>query len=214
MSNFLSDCHVTQRGLVTEELPVSSDVVETLVEQRVGPGILLFSPALQLMHMNQRGWELSGKIMRAQNGMAATGVLPTAVTELCVEIITVLQVRTVAKDWDQVQLRSLVHTPKSSVLLRAFGVPDRGGVQQARILILLEEVTQRKERAPEKVRERFHLTVREHEVVSYLAQGHTNKEIGNALRITEQTVKEHIKHLMQKTRTTTRTGILVRVFSS
>ncbi|HZC81128.1 MAG TPA: hypothetical protein VE222_05325, partial [Nitrospiraceae bacterium] len=94
----------TVTTLVTEELPVSSEVVETLVEQRVGPGILLLSPAFQVMHMNRRALELSGKIMRAQNGMAATGVLPTAVTELCAEVITALRVRTDAKDWEQVQL--------------------------------------------------------------------------------------------------------------
>lgn len=199
--------------LVTEELPVSSDVVETLVEQRVGPGILLLSPALQLMHMNRRALELNGKIMRAQNGKAATGVLPTAVTALCAEVITVLRVKTDAKDWEQVQLRRLVSTPNPPVLLRAFGFPDREGVQQARILILMEEVTQRKERGTEKARERFHLTAREYGVVRYLAKGHTNKEIGNALRITEQTVKEHVKHIMEKTRTTTRTGILARIFS-
>jgi len=40
--------------LLNEEWPVSSDFLETLVEQRVGPGILLLSPALKLMHMNRR----------------------------------------------------------------------------------------------------------------------------------------------------------------
>lgn len=30
----------------------------------------------------------------------------------------------------------------------------------------------------------------------------------------EQTVKEHIKHIMRKTNTTTRTGILVQIFNS
>ena len=50
-------------------------------------------------------------------------------------------------------------------------------------------------------------------MVCYLAQGHTNKGIANALEITEQTVKEHIKHIMKKMRTTTRTGILVRIFT-
>ena len=200
--------------LSTEEPPVSSDVVETLVKQRVGPGILMLSPALQLIHMNRRAWELSGKITQSENGKAAMGVLPTAVTKLCAEVITALQVRTVAKDWEQVQIRRLVATPRPPVLLRAFGLPDRGGVQQARILILMEEVPQRKERATEKARERFHLTARQHGVVSQLAKGHTNKEIANALNITEQTVKEHIKHIMEKTRSTTRTGILARIFSS
>jgi DNA-binding NarL/FixJ family response regulator len=107
-----------------------------------------------------------------------------------------------------------VNTPNPPVLLRAFGFPDRDGAQLARILILMEEVTQRKERGPEKARERFHLTAREYEVMRSLARGHTNKEIANALAITEQTVKEHIKHIMEKTRSTTRTGILARIFSS
>jgi DNA-binding CsgD family transcriptional regulator len=201
--------------LLTEEFPVSSDIIETLVEQRVGPGILLLSPALQLMHMNRQAFELSAKIIRAENGKTASGVLPTAVTELCAEVITALQVRTNAKDWEQVQIRRLMGTSNPPVLLRAFGLPDhRGGLQQSRILVLMEEVTQRRERSPEKARERFHLTTREHEVVSYLAKGHTNKEIANALVITEQTVKEHIKHIMEKTCSTTRTGILARVFST
>ena len=203
-----------ERTRLTEELLVSSDIIETLVEQRVGPGILLLSPAVQLMHMNPQAWELCGKIMRAEHGKVATGVLPTAVTKLCAEVITVLQVRTVAKDWEQVHIRHLVSTPNPPVLLRAFGFPDRGGAQLARILILMEEVAQRKERGPEKARERFHLTARQHGVVSSLSRGHTNKEIANALNITEQTVKEHIKHIMEKTRTTTRTGILARIFSS
>ena len=200
--------------LLTEELPVSSDFIETIVEQRVGPGILLLSPLLQLMHINRRAWELSGKITQAQNGKAAAGVLPAAVTELCAEVVKALQVGTDAKDWEQLQIRRLVSTLNPPVLLRAFGLPDRGGFRQARILILMEEVAQRKERSPEKARERFHLTAREHGVVRYLARGHTNKEIANALGITEQTVKEHIKHIMEKTRSTTRTGILARIFSS
>ena len=35
-----------------------------------------------------------------------------------------------------------------------------------------------------------------------------------ASQITEQTVKEHIKHIMRKTNATTRTGILVQIFNS
>ena len=203
-----------EKTVLTEERPVSFDFLEELVEQRVGPGILLLSPALKLMHMNRRAWELSGKITQGENGKAATGVLPPAVTELCAEVVTALRVRIDAKDWEQVQITRLVSTPNPPVLLRAFGLPDGGDAQRARIFILMEEVTQRRERSPEKARERFHLTAREHEVVGSLAKGHTNKEIANALGITEQTVKEHIKHIMEKTSSTTRTAVLARIFSS
>ena len=141
-------------------------------------------------------------------------MLPPAVTELCAEVSAALRVRIDAKDWEQVQITRLVGTPNPPVLLRAFGLPDGGDAQRARIFILMEEVTQRRERSPEKARERFHLTAREHEVVSSLAKGHTNKEIANALTITEQTVKEHVKHIMEKTSSTTRTGILARIFTS
>src|SRR5947209_1743705 len=79
------------------------------------------------MHMNRRAWELSRKITQGENGKAATGVLPPAVTELCAEVATAFQVRTNAKDWDQVQITRLVGTPNPPMLLRAFGLPDHQG---------------------------------------------------------------------------------------
>src|SRR5438094_5412690 len=117
---------------VTEALPASSDMVETIVEQRVGPGILLLSPALQLLHINQRALSLCGKMTHLHNGKAATGVLPMAVTELCAEVVTAFRERTHAKDWEQVQIMRVLPTSNPPVLLRAFGVPDhRGRLPQA-----------------------------------------------------------------------------------
>jgi DNA-binding NarL/FixJ family response regulator len=62
--------------------------------------------------------------------------------------------------------------------------------------------------------ERFGLTNREWEVARILTQGLTNKEIGNALGITEPTVKAHIKHIMEKMKCTTRTAIVSRLAGS
>src|SRR5437870_13672340 len=94
--------------LLTEEWPVSSDFLEELVEQRVGPGILLLSPALKLMHMNRRAWELSRKITQGENGKAATGVLPPAVTERCAEVSAAPRGRIEGNVWEQVQIKRLV----------------------------------------------------------------------------------------------------------
>src|SRR2546422_8197784 len=88
--------------LLTEEPPVSSDFIDTLVEQRVGPGILMLSPALKLMHMNRRAWELSRKIKQGEKGKAAKGVLPPAVHPLCAGVITAFQGRTNADGWEKV----------------------------------------------------------------------------------------------------------------
>jgi NarL family two-component system response regulator LiaR len=51
-------------------------------------------------------------------------------------------------------------------------------------------------RTPEKITEP--LTERETEVLRLLAQGQSNKEISRTLNITEQTVKTHVSHILDK----------------
>ena len=89
-----------------------------------------------------------------------------------------------------------------------------GGVLYARPVISLEELAQQQPLNTDQAKVKFQLTNREQSVIEHLAKGWTNKEIANALQITEETVKEHIKHIMQKTNSTTRTGILDHVFNS
>ncbi len=196
----------------------SQEPVDNLLDQRAGAGIVVLSSSMQLLHMNRQAAELSKLINMAENGdtpaKAAHGVLPSALTELCAELIKALQVRTEAKDWEQFEVKRIAGNPNQPVLLRGFGLPDRGGVQHARLVVTLEELGRRQQLNTDQAKERFQLTNREQSVVENLAKGWTNKEIANALKITEQTVKEHIKHIMRKTHSTTRTGVLVQVFRS
>ena len=196
----------------------SQEPADNLADQRAGAGIVVLSSSMQLLHMNRQATELSKLINMAENGgspaKAAQGVLPAVLTELCAEIIKALQVRTEAKDWEQFEVKRIAGNPTQPVLLRGFGLPDRGGVQYARLVVTLEELGRRQQLSTDQAKERFQLTNREQSVVENLAKGWTNKEIANALKITEQTVKEHIKHIMRKTNSTTRTGVLVQVFRS
>jgi DNA-binding CsgD family transcriptional regulator len=196
----------------------SQEPVDNLADQRAGAGIVVLSSSMQLLHMNRQAAELSKLINMTENGgkpaRAAHGVLPSALTELCAELIKALQIRTEAKDWEQFEVKRITGNPNKPVLLRGFGLPDRGGVQHARLVVTLEEIGRRQQLNTDQAKERFQLTNREQSVVENLAKGWTNKEIANALKITEQTVKEHIKHIMRKTNSTTRTGVLVQVFRS
>ena len=72
----------------------------------------------------------------------------------------------------------------------------------------LDAEERRPRRSP---KELYRLTQREVEVVKNLLKGWSNKEIANELRLTKQTVKEHLQRIMSKTKTTSRTGILARV---
>jgi DNA-binding NarL/FixJ family response regulator len=76
----------------------------------------------------------------------------------------------------------------------------------------MEKLNQQKLECPDAdMRQRYHLTEREQMVIIYLMLGFTNKEIANRINLSEYTVKEHLKRIMQKTQTTTRTGLLARM---
>jgi DNA-binding NarL/FixJ family response regulator len=50
----------------------------------------------------------------------------------------------------------------------------------------------------------YDLTVREQQVFTHLREGRSNKEIAAALNIAEATVKNHVHHVLEKLRVTTR----------
>jgi DNA-binding CsgD family transcriptional regulator len=186
------------------------DLTESIMERRVGPGILILTSSSQLLYKDRRAWDLCAEINKGA-GKGAIGVLPTPVVELCEEVNKLLQIWTDAKDWEQIRIKRVIGHPDQSILLSGLGLPDRHGLQQSRILITMEAIGRRQGAVIEQIKEIFHLTDREVTVVQNLLKGWTNKEIANELGVTEQTVKEHIKHIMAKTKTTTRTGILVQV---
>ncbi|HUY35119.1 MAG TPA: response regulator transcription factor [Pirellulales bacterium] len=64
--------------------------------------------------------------------------------------------------------------------------------------------TREKEKDPE-----IALTQRETQVLRHLALGLSNKEIGRSLRISIETVKEHVQHLLRKISATDRTQAAV-----
>jgi len=183
--------------------------LKSIAGLRGGPGLLILSTDNRILHMNRRGWELVRQINDSQTvteTVKAGGMLPTAIIEICGEIQTLLKAQLGSKDWEQLEVRRLVGDSARPILLRGFGLPG----SDSRILIVME-VMGRRERVAQQIQERFQLTNREQTVVQNLAKGWTNKEIASALGITEPTVKAHIKHIMEKTKCTTRTAIVAQV---
>jgi len=113
------------------------------------------------------------------------------------------------KDWEQFEFDRVAGSADHLVHLRGLGLPDGDGLKHSRLLILLEPAAPAPTSAIHpQARERFHLTEREMHVIDGLLQGLTNKEIAGQLQVSEHTVKEHLRTIMKKTRTTTRTGVL------
>ena len=194
---------------------VSIDHKKSMTIPQAGPGIMLLTASKQLLYKDRRAGELCQQIIRSQDGKTANGVLPPAVVSLVHQIQKTLTVRTDPKDWEQIQLRCVVNTPHSSVLLCSTALIDQPNAEP-RILIVMSEtgISAWQDKVIVQAREKFHLTARETMVVQHLLNGWTNKEIANEMRLAEQTIKEHLKHISEKTHTTTRTGIAMKIIDS
>lgn len=70
-------------------------------------------------------------------------------------------------------------------------------ISRATAMKILEEFARQAQRAVEEEAEES-LSAREREVLELVTKGLTNKEIGNKLRITENTVKNHLKNILEK----------------
>jgi DNA-binding CsgD family transcriptional regulator len=182
---------------------------------QAGPGIMLLTASMQLLYKDRRAGELCQQIIRSQDGKTAKGVPPPAVASLVDQIQKILTVRTDSKDWEQIQLRRIVNTLHSSVLLCGTALIDQTNAQ-TRILIVMNEtgICAWQENVIVQATETFQLTARETTVVQHLLKGWTNKEIANEMRLTEQTIKQYFKRISKKTSATTRTGIVMKIIHS
>jgi len=189
-----------------------SDAAEfqQIAEKREGPAIMVFSSSLKLLYQDQEAWKRCTEINQ-QDDKSSRGILPPPVIEVCNEVKKQLQLRTHSKDWEQFRVKRVLMDSQRPMLVSGVGLPSPEHPEEAQMLVTIEVIGRQQHVLLEQSKVRFHLTEREGTVVEHLLKGWTNKEIGNALGITEQTIKEHIKHIMEKTKTTTRTGVLVQL---
>ncbi len=190
--------------------------LDTLVAQRVTPGMLVLAPPLRVLYMNDHARELLRRLPNGEQAKGharqARGLLPQCLQEICSAIFALHRARSPASDWKRFEIRRVLGAPERPILIRGFGVPDRSGRRHARVVLLLEAIEHRKEELNRKARRRFQFTEREQAVVQCLANRWTDKKIASALTLAVPTVKKHIRHILVKTNTTTRAGILPRVF--
>ena len=183
------------------------------VASRTSPGIVILNGRGDVIHLNDTAWEMLS-LIREQLPVSKNGPVPQVMMDLCHELDTKGLGRDAASH-AQLEATRFMTMADGTVLLRALAL--EGGkdlpIEGRRFLIMLEPVAERKQGA-EAGRERYCLTDREWQVTQALAQGYTNKEIANALRIAEPTVKSHMKHIMQKMKCTTRTAIVSQMAGS
>jgi len=87
------------------------------------------------------------------------------------------------------------------------------GDPQCTLAIILERASDRSLSITQ-VTEKFHLSTREREVLPYLLNGLTTKQIASGMDISPNTVKVFLRMIMVKMGVSTRSGILGKAFTA
>ena len=179
--------------------------------QHTSTGVILFNSTGQLLFMNHEAQLFIQQLQPMSTRENGSCLIPEDIHAIVRELIGRLMDCGHPKDCESLQIERLSFTPDQRILLRGLCIPDEPLARNSRFLILMEKLNQRLDCPDANIQQRYHLTEREQMVIIYLMLGFTNKEIANRLNLSEYTVKEHLKRIMQKTKTTTRTGLLARM---
>ena len=165
-----------------------------IIKKRQTPGVLIFDWDNRLLYSNKKALEtLSGfeEIVRSKE----EGKIPIEIFNLCNELKRNAKVAGQGADFNWAVVGNKSGPPCSA---RAFFIGGHRDQNTGHIIVLVERVIEKHEMDREHVKSKFKLTKRELEVVGLICDGQSNREISERLFISEFTVKDHIKKIMEK----------------
>jgi DNA-binding CsgD family transcriptional regulator len=192
---------------VDKELDLYCEKTLSFADQRAGHGILIITLGGRILWTDSRASDLCQQMRVVTEEQEAT--LPRAIIKIATEITELLELRDHPKDWEAFNVKRVIKGCEGHIFVAAIGLPAGVGHDtESTVFFTLDVISPRKSVSR---LEEFQFTPRERTVVELLLKGWTNKEIAQAINVTVQTAKEHIKHIMEKTGTNTRTGVVMTI---
>lgn len=103
-------------------------------------GIVVYSSTRKALYVNQGAQQLLGRDHRQDNGHSGNNAIPSAVDALLDEMLPMLQTVGLNHGWTDLKARRLIAAQERSVLVKAYGIPDRADVHQSVIVVTIQEI--------------------------------------------------------------------------
>lgn len=183
-----------------------------IVKRRASPGVLVFDIGGHLLYSNWDALEMITALEGNKTVQVGSDLdLPAEITTLCQEASRQLAA-TEGGNGGQLPRAVLVSKAGLAFSLRAFFMGDHGnGLSPTHVTVLMEKIVEKHEMDFTKAEKDYFLSRRESDVLRLICQGKTNREIATILFICEDTVKGHIKKIMQKMEVNSRSEIIIAV---
>lgn len=130
------------RGLMTrahqgEMLRMSRDESK----QHANPGIVVLSLNRKVLYANTAAHGFFTRLNRIENEPSTNGALPSSVDNLLSEVLRLLRAAVLNCDWKHLETKGLVTDADQPLLVQAFAIPDRLGIQRSRIVLTIQETS-------------------------------------------------------------------------
>lgn len=181
-----------------------------LIQQRQSPGILIFNYQGRLCYSNKEALMLLPNLSQTESKGKPRHHIPVEIKNIC-SLAKGTPVE--HKDFSSLNVGThcaiMIDENERVFSLRASLVDSlRQNGKYGYIIVFIERVIKRHLCDIDKFKSRYHLTVREVEIIKSVTYGLCNKNIAEKHFISENTVKVHLKHIMRKIGTTSRNGII------
>ncbi len=191
------------------------DSYSDIISKRALAGVMIFNAAKELIYVNEE----AKKFLRAfmDEGSApceraddpAPGV-PEGILSLCDDLLAHV-------DGEEDEKKHFIYKNVlcggEDFFLRAIPIHRISREEDAsHIMVTVEKFSTRLTADVKKIGSKFGLTKREIEVLKGVARGMTNRDISTLLFISEYTVKDHVRSIMQKIDVNNRPLLICRIF--
>jgi DNA-binding CsgD family transcriptional regulator len=187
---------------------------QDILDKRSTPGLLLFDLEGRLLYFSQKTQEIIPNIQKTPSRSSKQEAFwPPALSQLLREAIDhAKQPKTLRGN--KPSFHSLLFISNIPYSLRAFLLgPGNKKVNPSHILILAEPIIPNRNTDMGNLKTKFNLTKREIEVVKLICAGFSNKIIADKLFVSEYTVKDHLKHIMEKVGANSRNQIIATLLN-
>ena len=183
-----------------------------IIKKRASPGILIFDLQSKLQYINEEALTIVSSTQKILKPTISKGpYIPKEIYNCCDQLKERIKLDNgiINITNNKNHINDILRSNTGNYAIRAFLI-ERKRKEYSHILVLLEKTIEAHSINFLMAKTEFQLTDRELEVLELLCEGFANKEISKKLSISVFTVKDHMKHIMEKTHTTSR-GELVAI---
>ena len=183
-----------------------------IIKKRSSPGILIFDLQSKLQYINEEALTIVSSTQKILKPTISKGpYIPKEIYNCCDQLKERIKLDNgiINITNNHNHINDILRSNTGNYAIRAFLI-KRKKKEYSHILVLLEKTISIHNINFLMVKTKFQLTDRKLEVLELVCEGFSNKEISKKLSISVYTVKDHIKHIMEKTLTTSR-GELVAI---